>query len=80
MSVVGGAEEEGSATSSSTERPSDTIVVYLQADTASLRTKQRNEFKSMLQKTTGEKLSACKQTTGLSDGRSVEELAALPSS
>ena len=48
MSVVGGAEEEGSATSSSTERPSDTIVVYLQADTASLRTQQRSEFKSLM--------------------------------
>ena len=39
MSVVGGAEEEGSATSSSTERPSDTIVV---------RTQQRSEFKSLM--------------------------------
>ena len=50
MSVVDEAQEEGSAASSSTERPSDKLVVCLQADTASLRTKQRKEFKSMLKK------------------------------
>ena len=50
MSVVGGAQQDGSGTISSTERPSDTIVVYLLAHTASLRTRQRNQFKSLLRK------------------------------
>ena len=50
MSVVGGAQQDGSATSSSTERPSDTIVVCLPAHNAKLRTQQRSQFKSLLRK------------------------------